>query len=138
MNVSVTSDKSPREVEVNLGLVNRAGLPVSHIERLARLWVQDNFTRVCGLRVEQSTTEPTLVFRGRYIGADLRAEVHAASVALHQDCIAIRDTATGKGELIGPRADAWGEFNAEFFIDTEPATLSRSSATLALATRADR
>lgn len=32
-----------------------------------------------------------------------------------QDCVAVYNPATGEGDLIGPRADAWRPFNPAFF-----------------------
>lgn len=34
---------------------------------------------------------------------------------LDQDCIAVLNESTGEGQLIGPRAYAWGEFNENYF-----------------------
>lgn len=36
--------------------------------------------------------------------------------ALEQDCIAIYEPATGKGELFGPRWDQWPDFNLDLFV----------------------
>lgn len=35
---------------------------------------------------------------------------------LKQDCIAVYRELTGGGALVGPRADAWGPFNPEYFL----------------------
>lgn len=63
-------------------------------------------------RVAQSSTEATLIVR---LDKPLtNRQLHTLSVALEQDCIAqLHD---GKGVLVGPRAEAWGEFNPEFFL----------------------
>lgn len=36
--------------------------------------------------------------------------------ALEQDCVAIYEPASGKGELFGPRAHLWPEFNPRMFV----------------------
>lgn len=69
--------------------------------------------------VLESHTEQTLVIEFDY--AELRQ--HASFTALanriceqfNQDCVAVYNTALGAGQLIGPRAEAWGEFNPEYF-----------------------
>jgi len=33
-----------------------------------------------------------------------------------QDCIAVRNSLSGEGRLIGPRADAWGDFDLDYFV----------------------
>jgi len=84
-------------------------------------------------RVQQSSTEPTLIAKVKMEGYGLTlASVHAAiykvAAMLGQDCIAVLDcdpvehaprydrSHNLKGWLIGPRAEAWGEFNPEYFI----------------------
>jgi hypothetical protein len=47
-------------------------------------------------------------------GTDNR--VHLLSNLLGQDCIAVYNPETREGDLIGPRAAAWGAFSPEFFI----------------------
>lgn len=48
---------------------------------------------------------------------EFRFRVFNAAIALGQDCIAVHDGATG--ELIGPNAEAWGEFQPAFFVRPE-------------------
>ena len=61
-----------------------------------------------------SDTEPTLVAEVVHTG-DIRACTNWLAEKLNQDCIAIYDTDTGVGQLIGPKAAAWGDFNPAFF-----------------------
>lgn len=73
-------------------------------------------------RVEQSDTEPTLVIRAsvEHVGIEAHRRVFALAEQLNQDCIAARVTSNGETiaeDLIGPRAEAWGDFNPEFFIE---------------------
>ncbi len=67
-------------------------------------------------RVEQSTTEPTLVVKMKMDPGLLEMVGDDLSNYLHQDCVAVYNVTTGKGQLIGPRAAAWGEFNPAYFI----------------------
>ena len=79
-------------------------------------------------RVERCSSEPTLVVRVRLPvelveRGILDEAVHGLAVSLEQDCIAVYHVDgphTGTGELIGPRAAEWGEFNPEFFSRFDP------------------
>lgn len=46
----------------------------------------------------------------------LRQRVEFLSRLLQQDCIAAWEPKARKGQLIGPRAADWGDFNPTFFI----------------------
>lgn len=67
----------------------------------------------------ESHTEPTLVLEFDY--AELRKHIGATKLAYRiceqfkQDCVAVYNTALEAGQLIGPRAEAWGDFNPEYF-----------------------
>jgi hypothetical protein len=68
---------------------------------------------VFDFRFAESATERTLIAR---VDCDDWWGTHAfaLSLLLDQDCIAI---SFGQfGQLIGPRAEAWGEFNPDYFI----------------------
>lgn len=61
-------------------------------------------------------SEPTAVFSAAVKhGGALRQLVHK----LEQDCIAVYYPTVSRGDLFGPRADVWGDFNKEFFIMPE-------------------
>jgi len=68
-------------------------------------------------RVEQSSTEPTLVARFWYSGEldDLRGQIYKLAKRLDQDCIAVF-VHEEFGELIGPNASAWGDFDPQYFL----------------------
>ena len=87
--------------------------------------------RFSGLRivqnaVHQSNTEATMV-------AEIAEHSHwkplvfGLAVATEQDCIAVYDPATGHGELVGPRAEAWGDFNPEYFVLMDGTRLAQTS-----------
>ena len=67
----------------------------------------------------ESRTEQTLVLEFDY--AELREHASLTDVALevceqfNQDCVAVYNTGLEAGHLIGPRAEAWGDFNPEYF-----------------------
>lgn len=68
--------------------------------------------------IVQSDTEPTLVvevWMDPSVLIPAGAAVYQVAVALDQDCIAARISWNGQGRLIGPRAAAWGAFDARFF-----------------------
>lgn len=67
----------------------------------------------------ESRTEPTLVLDFDY--AELREHIGTTKLAyrvcerFNQDCVAVYNTALEAGQLIGPRAESWGDFNPEYF-----------------------
>ena len=67
----------------------------------------------------KSRTEPTLVLEFDY--AELRQHASFTGLALEicerfsQDCVAVYNTTFEVGQLIGPRAEAWGDFDNERF-----------------------
>lgn len=44
-----------------------------------------------------------------------QADVHELAVKMDQDCIAVLDVTTGKGSLIGPRTEGYGDFDLAHF-----------------------
>lgn len=78
--------------------------------------------------IHQSNTERTMVVRVHTaelpVGVAPSRAIFKASEALGQDCIAAYIPARDVGRLIGPRADAWGAFNPEFFLLSDGGRLS--------------
>lgn len=71
-------------------------------------------------RHDHSTTEETaiVVVEPKSIGpSEFYNAIYRVSAALAQDCIAVRNDETGHGQLIGPDAADWGEFNPAYFIE---------------------
>lgn len=100
---------------LNIGIDTNYGSRLSTDTVFIILQVTTNRPRPVPLRwvVKNSTTEPTLVVE---VDRPLtRDEAYAVSAALHQDCIAQR--VGDVGELIGPRADKWGAFDPDLFLD---------------------
>jgi hypothetical protein len=66
----------------------------------------------------ESDTEPTVVIETDIEAGDapLADRVHTLAVCLGQEAIAMFDVSSQTGMLLGPRADAWGLFNPEYFI----------------------
>lgn len=83
-----------------------------------------------GYAVHQSDSEATLVVSVPSYSADLRT-LHTLAVVLQQDCVAAFDIERGVGELVGPRAAAWGTFDPEFFLTLSGERLDRASVKVA-------
>jgi hypothetical protein len=70
-------------------------------------------------QVRESNTEPTSIIEtDRPLTPD---EAHELSVELQQDAIAQK--VGDAGELYGPKAQEWGPFNPEYFLQPEPAAM---------------
>ena len=70
-------------------------------------------------RIEDSTTEPTIVVQhpdGIARGTAWEVSILGLCDIFAQDCIAISTDNGETGELIGPKAEAWGPFKPEYFI----------------------
>ena len=119
------------EVVLNIGLA-RTGKPDLNTLEVLRA-ATDEGLGVFTSEVFQSDGEPTLVVTCR-IGlwstknAVLGQAVHRLAVALDQDCIGVWNSRWARGELVGPRAAAWGDFNPEFFIMPDGTRLASSAA----------
>jgi hypothetical protein len=72
--------------------------------------------------IHHSETEITVVADINPSKAAYYAPVYQLAEALGQDCIAVY--CDGAGRLIGPNTAAWGEFNPEFFLCLDGATLA--------------
>ena len=66
---------------------------------------------ITNVRVSIEGDEPTVIIQYAFHKGSLAV----LATALDQDCIAQYDHLTGKGSLIGDKADQWGEFNPEYF-----------------------
>ena len=78
----------------------------------------------------ESDTEPTLVAEVATRFATtitVLQPLYQVSEELKQDCIAVYRGLTG-GALVGPRADAWGPFNPEYFLLLDGRRLSETIA----------
>jgi hypothetical protein len=63
------------------------------------------------IRISQDGDEPTVIIQCDFI----HGSIGVLATALDQDCIAVFNHSTNTGELIGDKADQWGDFNPEFF-----------------------
>jgi hypothetical protein len=101
---------------LNIGLETNTGESLDRLEVLTIL--TRNQFRVHASETRQSATEQTLIVRG-YFTDNTRLDVsriHALSLILKQDCIAVSPDDGKTGELIGPNAQSWGEFNPAYFL----------------------
>jgi hypothetical protein len=107
------------EAMINIGLMRNVEpygfVRIAEIEKQLEHWdITVLQSRVA--IVDDLQDEDTYVARvDAYASEDA---LYAISVALDQDCIAIR-YADGQGKLIGPKAKEWGEFNPAFFKELE-------------------
>lgn len=67
------------------------------------------------LSIRQSDTEWTVII-ALSISWVPKVDIKRLSDMLGQDCIAVYNTCTENGELIGINADIWGEFNKDYFL----------------------
>lgn len=93
-------------------------------EDVVRAAVERLGVRVTALQVRQSNTEPTaIVTIDRPLTQDEGDEL---SRELQQEAIAQRYN-DGTGDLFGPKADEWGPFNPEYFLDAEEEAVAASA-----------
>jgi hypothetical protein len=108
-------------IELNIGL-NIEGSDNTQAQRDSRASFaiatlnMANGTALVGTRRAQSATEDTLIAICEGSGSDVAVVVAELAYELDQDCIALFNVETGVGQLIGPRAAAWGAFNPEYFL----------------------
>ena len=104
-------------VTLNVGLASPSGLiPVERALAALRVvagWSPRRWA------LAQSDTEPTLIAEGPTLGA---SQAYAVADALKQDAIAVWDGR--EGDLIGPAAAAWGEFDPSFFLTLDGSRLA--------------
>lgn len=112
-------------IELNIGLNVTNGDNSTHalISRHGRvlqfLRNSDYLSNVLDSRLARSNTEETVVVKlSVSSGAEnrIRQELFELAVWLEQDCIAVYNATGWSGELVGPNAAAWGEFNPDYFI----------------------
>jgi hypothetical protein len=117
---------------LNIGLArdgkeNLSGNTVRDALREAGIPVQ-------GAATFNSDTEPTIVVEidaSQVLHHQLAGAVWSLAKALEQECIGVYGTHIGKGALIGPRADKWGEFNPEYFLLLDGSRLAQPALKLA-------
>lgn len=77
----------------------------------------------CKIRREWSfEQEPTLVVRGTVSSDDpggFHQWLHQLAERWDQDCIAVYYPGEDKGYLLGPNAEAWGDFHYDYFVRYE-------------------
>lgn len=107
---------------LNIGLKTNDGKDLNATDTL-RI-VNDYGFKVTAQSIQFSTTERTLVVfcTGNLNAARLR--IDRLAQALQQDCIAAYSCDQHYGELIGPKASDWGDFNPSFFLLLDGTTLT--------------
>lgn len=103
----------PSSATVNIGLKDPVSGELIDADT-ALQGILDSGRKVADFRILQSGTEPTLVTRvDRPYSAE---EGGALSSRLGQEAIA-QKTDAGEGALFGPKAEEWGPFNQEYFLE---------------------
>ena len=98
---------------INIGLKTNDGTPDINLYAIVDYVGNKLDARPVTAWPVQSDTEPTLVLTA---GRELTTtELYDMANMFHQDCVAVYDTTTGSGNLVGPFAAKWGEFNPEYF-----------------------
>jgi hypothetical protein len=115
---------------LNIGLARNDGAPNNTVAQVLQ-GMQYTGLVYCTGQLLQSDTEPTLVVEVENTsGEDVSYTVGQLAEMLGQDCIAVCELPAGPGcgLLAGPNADAWGEFNPEFFLLLDGSRLSSKAA----------
>ena len=99
---------------LNIGLDTNTGESLDRLDVLTIL--TRNQFRVHASETRQSATEQTLIVRGHFTDNTPFQSIYALSLILKQDCIAVSPDDGKTGELIGPNAQSWGEFNPAYFL----------------------
>ena len=97
----------------NIGLARNDDRPDNKVDGVLAFLQRLGYT-IGAYKVAQSATEQTLIVQ--LGGEDVAKLPQAFFDTFAQDCIAIRDNC-GAGALVGPKAEAWGPFDAAFFIE---------------------
>jgi hypothetical protein len=119
---------------LNIGLANfpaEAGVSIGRRALFAARAMRAVGLLNLGAQIVISDTEPTLVVKmqasvdlpSNRSGNAVRNAVFKLAEALNQDCIAVYPPIADKGELVGPRAAQWGEFNPELFFKLDGSRL---------------
>ncbi|KWK67212.1 hypothetical protein [Burkholderia ubonensis] len=110
------------QFHLNIGLVRNDGKPDNTILRTVTVLNRFGFV-LAHADVQQSDTEQTLCaavqFQRQSNHRAVHDQLYAVCRELAQDCIAKASLDwTGKvsGELVGPEASAWGEFDSKYFL----------------------
>ena len=103
---------------LNIGMAQPNGVgPDLHPGEVLRTMSQTGFT-VGRSEVRHSKSEMTLIVEIFHVtGYAAIQSINALAKLLHQEAIAVRNEATQRGTLVGPKAAAWGPFNPDYFLD---------------------
>lgn len=113
----------PMNLILNIGLNTNTGGSLLPSDALAMARELGFF--VVSSAVHQSNSELTLVVMAEVpAGYEVERSERLARDC-RQDCIAIY-TAQAVGQLVGPKASAWGPFNPDFFLMLDGRTLRRT------------
>lgn len=106
---------------LNIGLKTDTNEPLNATNTLSD--VEAAGFNVKAQSLEFSNTELTLVLLCKGPLGAYRIKIEDLCKTLKQDCIAAYDMDRKCGDLIGPKAAEWGEFNPAFFLLLDGTTL---------------
>lgn len=95
---------------INIGLANPFTGGFNTVDQTLRA-VLDAVYDITNVRISTDGDEPTVIVQF----ALHKRSLNYLCTALDQDCIAEYCHTTDRGFLLGPKAEAWGEFNPEYF-----------------------
>ena len=106
---------------LNIGLKTNTGEDLNATATLTT--IEAAGFKVIAQSLEFSNTELTLVLLCKGPQGAYRIKIEDLCKTLKQDCIAAYDMDRKYGDLIGPKAAEWGEFNPAFFLLLDGTTL---------------
>jgi hypothetical protein len=109
-------EETPATVNVGLKIGDKASLTPAQVEKVLKA----QGVKIVKRTVHDSNTEPTVV--ATLNKALTPKQANTVSALLKQDAIA--QYTGGKGEIYGPKAEAWKPFNPDYFLDHEGKPLS--------------
>lgn len=102
------------EVILNIGLAREGNSNIGQGTVIRELTYS---FKAIAFEFKHSDTEPTCIATVDALSAGyLKQSCEFLCRLLSQDCIAVWDPVRREGQLIGPKAEAWGPFNPEFFL----------------------
>lgn len=103
----------------NIGLNRNDGRGANSIAATFAALDRAGFDAIDDVRVVQSHTEKTVVFKASGMPDNFEDAAHKVCEELAQDYIAYkRDDVARHGHLVGPRATGWGGFDLAYFFFT--------------------
>jgi hypothetical protein len=125
LNLNPNQNKRMKTIlQLNIGLNDNSNQPVN-IHTVCTTLTAHGFNILASRAFPSPAgNEDCLSLAVQFSGSevDCNARLYCVASCLRQDCIAVMNG--GKGELIGPQSEKWGEFNPAFFVGLSGLTLA--------------